>query len=185
MRRTPCGYWCWRATASGRRSARRRLPCCARPTPSSACASPSRRRRSAGPRIQAAGTTFPHSASRNGQGRRRRAARAGVAQRLSAGAPRAASIRPVNCASGSTLYANIRPARSREGFPPRCGKAGRSRHRAREHRRLLRRPQHVSRLRRIHADAGSGDRHAQDHARRLDPHRARPPSSSRCSGARK
>ena len=69
------------------------------------------------------------------------------------------------------LYANIRPARSREGFPPRCGSAGRSRHRAREHRRLLRRPQHVSRLRRIHADAGSGDRHAQDHARGLDPHR--------------
>ena len=33
------------------------------------------------------------------------------------------------------LYANIRPARSRGGFPPRCGAAGRSRDRPREHRR--------------------------------------------------
>ena len=36
--------------------------------------------------------------------------------------PKAAAIRPANCASGLDLYANIRPARSREGFPPRCGK---------------------------------------------------------------
>ena len=50
------------------------------------------------------------------------------------------------------LYANIRPAKSRGGFPPRCGSPVDLVDRAREHRRLLRRPQHGRRLRRIHAD---------------------------------
>ena len=57
------------------------------------------------------------------------------------------------------------------GFSAALRQRRRSGDRAREHRRFLRRPQHVSRLRRIHADARSGDRHAQDHARRFDPHR--------------
>ena len=83
------------------------------------------------------------------------------------------------------LYANIRPARSRAGFPPRCGSAGRSRDRAREHRRLLRRPLHASRPRRIHADAGSRARGAQDHAARARPASRKPRSSSPCSGARR
>ena len=58
---------------------------------------------------------------------------------------RAGSIRRASCASGSTFTPiSARPAAAR-GFPPRCGVAGRSRDRAREHRGLLRRPLHVSR----------------------------------------
>ena len=83
------------------------------------------------------------------------------------------------------LYANIRPARSREGFPPRCGIAGRSRDRAREHRRLLRRPLDAS-----SAPANSCRRpisrspcaRSRGTAR---PASRRPRSSSPCSGARK
>ena len=69
------------------------------------------------------------------------------------------------------LFANIRPARSRGGFPARCGSpvdlviarentegfyADRS---------------DVRRFRRVHADAGSGALGAQDQPRRLDPDR--------------
>ena len=52
--------------------------------------------------LAAQGTTFPEASFAAAQGRRRRDPRAGVAQRLSAGRRRAASIRPARCASGST-----------------------------------------------------------------------------------
>ena len=69
------------------------------------------------------------------------------------------------------LYANLRPARSRAGLP-RCARRARLPDRAREHRRLLRRPQHVPRQRRVHADRGRRAVGAQDHAPGLAAHRA-------------
>ena len=51
---------------------------------------------------RASGTTFPDAVVEKAKAARRRAARAGVAQRLSAASRKAASIRPANCASGST-----------------------------------------------------------------------------------
>ena len=69
------------------------------------------------------------------------------------------------------LYANIRPARSRARLSAALRQAGRSRHRAREHRRLLLRPLDASRPRRVHADARPRPVGAQDHPRGLDAHR--------------
>ena len=83
------------------------------------------------------------------------------------------------------LYANIRPGALARGLSAALRLAGRSRHRAREHRRLLCRPLHASGSRRIHADAGSCARHAQDHARTARPASRKVRSSSRCSGAKK
>ena len=104
---------------------------------------------------------------RGRQARRRRDPRAGVAQRLSAGRPgRAQSVRR-----------DAKAARSLRQHPPgevaarpaaALRQAGRSRGGAREHRRLLRRPQHVHGQRRVHADAGRGAGGAQDHAPGLD-----------------
>ena len=70
-------------------------------------------------------------------------------------------------------------------LPAALRQAGRSRHRAREHRRLLRRPQHVRGHRRIHADAGPRAGGAQDHARKARRASPRTRSGSRCSGARR
>jgi hypothetical protein len=69
------------------------------------------------------------------------------------------------------LFANIRPARSRGSFSRALRVPRRPRHRAREHRGLLRRPLDVCRLRRVHADARPRALGAQDHPRGLDPDR--------------
>ena len=82
------------------------------------------------------------------------------------------------------LFANIRPAQDARGFSAALRQAGRSRDRAREHRRLLRRPQHVPRLRRDDADAGPRALHAQDHAARARRASSRKRSASPCGGAR-
>ena len=71
----------------------------------------------------AEGTTFPQAAFDAAKAADGVAARPGVAQRVSADCRRRPQSLPANCASGLDLYANIRPARSRSGFPPRCGKA--------------------------------------------------------------
>ena len=92
--------------------------------------------------LKAHGTTFPDGVVRGREGRRRRDPRAGLAQRLSAGATRAASIRPARCASGS-ICSPTSARRNARGLSAALRQAGRSRDRAREHRRLLRRPQHV------------------------------------------
>ena len=105
-----------------------------------------------------------------GEGGGRRAARPDLAQRLSAARPRRAQSVGRNAQAARALrqYPSGQVAR---GFPAALRQTGRSRHRAREHRGLLRRPFDASRPRRIHADAGSGDGHTQDHARRFDAHR--------------
>ena len=76
------------------------------------------------------------------------------------------------------LYANIRPAKNAARHAAALRQAGRSRGGAREHRRLLRRPQHVHGLRRVHADAGRRAGDAQDHARKARPGSPRRLSSS-------
>ena len=66
---------------------------------------------------------------------------------------RAGSTRRASCASASTCSPiSARPARAPASAALR--QRGGSRHRAREHRGLLRRPQHVHGSRRVHADAG-------------------------------
>ena len=107
---------------------------------------------------------------REGQGRAWRAARAGVAQRLSAArARRPQSVRRI--AQAARALRQYPPGALARRLSAALRQAGRSRHRAREHRRLLRRPLDVPGLRRIHADARSCARRAQDHAARLDAHR--------------
>jgi hypothetical protein len=69
------------------------------------------------------------------------------------------------------LFANIRPAKTRAQFPAALRQAGRSRDRAREHGRLLRRPQHVSRFGELMPTPDLALSRAQDHARRVDAHR--------------
>src|SRR5882757_8415537 len=63
---------------------------------------------------------------------------------------------------------NDYPPADKGGINPSAAlrQAGRSRRGPREHRRLLRRPQHVSGLRRVHADRRRRARGAQDHAPR-------------------
>ena len=104
------------------------------------------------------------------QGRARRALGAGVAQRISAGCRRRPqSVRRI--AQAARSLRQYPPGAFARRFSAALRQAGRSRHRAREYRGLLCRPFHASRPRRVHADARLGDRHAQDHAARLDPHR--------------
>src|SRR6185437_13630544 len=99
--------WCWKATASGRRSPRRLWPCCAPPTPDTASVLPSKRRRSAGPR------TRPAAA----RSRLRYWSAPGPRMVCCWGRYRTTTTRRRQRA------ASIRPARSRDGFPPRCGSA--------------------------------------------------------------
>ena len=107
---------------------------------------------------------------RGRQGRRRRDPRPGLAQRLSAGRQgRHQSVR--RAAQAARPVRQYPPGAHARGFPAALRQAGRSRDRAREHRRLLRRPQHVPRLGRDDADARSRALDAQDHAARLDAHR--------------
>ena len=66
------------------------------------------------------GTTLPPGGIRLREGGRRGDPRAGVAQRISAG--RGGRPQSVGRAAPALdLYANIRPAKSRGGFAPRCG----------------------------------------------------------------
>ena len=117
--------------------------------------------------LKAHGTHPARRFVRGRQARRRRDPRAGVAQRLSAGRPgRAQSIR--RDAKAPRSLRQHPPGQVPAGYAAALRQAGRSRGRAREHRRLLRRPQHVHGQRRVHADAGRGAGGAQDHAQRLD-----------------
>ena len=171
----------WRATASDRRSPRRRSPCCARPIASSGWplvhAGHDRVCGVARARHHAAG-----GGGRRRQGRRRRDPRAGVAQRLSAG--RARRPEPVGRAAQAPRPLRQYPAGEEpRRFSAALRVAGRPRHRAREHRRLLRRPQHGRRLRRVHADTRPCACRAQDHPRRLDPDRGGGLCARRCAAA--
>ena len=176
--------WCWKATASGRRSRPRRWPCCAPPSAPSACSSPSKPRRSAGRRTARKARRSRLSVLDKAKAARRRAARAGVAQRVSAGGRRRAQ--PVRrIAQAARPLRQYPPGALARGLSAALRQAGRSRHRAREHRRLLRRPQHVSR-----APANSCRRpisrspcaRSRATARRASRRRR---SSWRCSGAKK
>ncbi len=70
---------------------------------------------------QPQGHDIPGAELRGRQGRRRRDFGPGVAQRLSAG--RQGGINPSGALRKRLdLFANIRPARTRADFPPRCGK---------------------------------------------------------------
>ena len=111
-----------RATASGRRSWRRRCTCCARSTGSFRSGSTFEEVPIGFAALKAHGTTLARCIVRGRQARRRRDPRPGVAQRLSAGrARRAQSVRR-DCASGSTSTPTSARRRSRAGLPPRCGK---------------------------------------------------------------
>ena len=77
--------WSWKATASGRRSARRRSTCCARPTARSGWARRSPPPRSASRRCAQHGTTFPDAAFEAAKAADGVILGPVVAQRLSAG----------------------------------------------------------------------------------------------------
>src|SRR5262249_37495954 len=101
------------------------------------------------------------------QGRRRRDPRTGIAQRLSSvGAGRSQPGRRV--AQAARPVCQYPPGAKPRRLSTALRIAGRPRHRAREHRGLLRRPLHVPRLRRVHAHGGPGALRAQGHARGLD-----------------
>ena len=129
---------------------------------------------------------IPGECVRSRQGGGRHHPRPGVAQRLSAGGTgRHQSVRR---AAQAARPVRQHPARKdTRAISVALRQAGRSRHRAREHRRLLRRPQHVPRRGRHSGDARRCDLDAQDHASRLDAHRrggvspgdAAPPSRDR------
>ena len=96
-------------------------PCCAQPTPNSALGFAFEARRSAGPRTRPAA---PHSRMPSEHAPRPPMACCSAPSRTTT--IRRAAQGGLN-PSGELrkrldLYANIRPARSREGFPPRCGK---------------------------------------------------------------
>ena len=134
--------------------------------------------------VARAGHDVAGKRGRGGAGGRRCHPRAGRSQRLPAGRERRHQ-------SVGRFAQAPRPVRQHPpGEEPRRISAAlrrprRSRHRAREHRRLLRRPQHVPGLGRIHADAGPCAIGTQDHTRRLDAHRRGGLSRWRCAGARR
>ena len=81
------------------------------------------------------------------------------------------------------LYANIRPAKTRGGFPPRCGVPV-DLVIVRENTEGFYADRNMFHgLRRVHADAGPRALGAQDHARRLDPHRRGRLRAGACAGA--
>ncbi len=79
------------------------------------------RRRSASRRCTRKAPRFRRRRFEAAQGGRRRHPRAGRRTTTIRRWPRAGSIRRARLRKRLDLYANIRPARTRGGFPPRCG----------------------------------------------------------------
>ena len=182
---TPLSCRRWKATASGRRSPPRRSACCARrparsgsgsrftPVPIGLAALRAQRHDAAGGRLR-------------GRARRRRRRSSGRSTTMPIRRSEQGGINPSGALRKRLdLYANIRPAKTRAGIPPKCGvPVDLVIVRENTEGFYADRNMFVG-LRRVHADARRGAVGAQDHARRAARASRRRPSSWRCAGARR
>ena len=116
------------------------------------------------------GDDLPGEGARRGARGGRHHPRAGLAPRLSP--PRAGRDQPLRASPGAARPLRQHPAvplpRGHRPLRPHADGPG---DRAREHRRVLRRPHHVHGHRRVHADPGRRHRHAQGDVEGVPAHR--------------